>query len=290
MRRSGKSFPALLGVVLTILVIAGGTVSAQSGGSQGGGPSTGGGGAVGGGNSQSSDAASPGTGAESGPAGTGAGTRTGSPELSGKDASANFGAWLSSAREAAGLSVVAARLRLIAEPAIEAGVPVDAFIARIREAVAKGVQPEVLVQALLEDASNWTWLAGLVRGASWPPLEASPGFYVSAAMAFRNGLDRAAVKGVVEWASGSRASAEKTGAAMTTAAVIASLLRDPGAGGEIALALARSRLKVGQFPEVAELASKVAASGTDSARFMTALESTIGRGSRLSVLKKALAD
>jgi hypothetical protein len=181
-------------------------------------------------------------------------------------------------------------LKLIADPALKAGVPAEAFISRIREATAKGVKPEVLVQALEEDASNWTWLAGVVRGTSWPPNKASREFYLSAAMAFRNGLDRVAVKGVVEWASGSRASAEKTGAAMMTAAAIASRLRSPSAGGEIALVLARSRLKVGQFPELAELATKVAASGTSAERFLSALGSTIGRGSKLAVLEKALLE
>jgi hypothetical protein len=279
----------LLGAVLVILMMAGGTVFAQQGGSQGGGAPTGGG-PAGDGGSQAFDTPAPQAGGETGPAGMGPGDRAGSPGFSGRDANAAFGAWLSNAKEAARLAGVAARLKLITGPALEAGVPAEAFIARIREAVAKGVQADVLVQAIEEDASGWTWLAGVLRGSSWPPHEASPGFYVSAAIALRNGLDRAAVQGVVEWASGSRASAGKTGAAMTTAAAIASRLRDPAAGGEIARVLARSRLKVGQFPEVAELVSKAAASGVGHGRIMAALGSTIGRGSTLAVLEKALAD
>ena len=290
MPRSGRSLPALLGAVLAILVMAGGTVSAQSGGSQGGGPSAGGGGASGGAGVQAPDPSSDRAKVEPGPAGSGPGDRVGSAGLSGKDARLVFGDWLSGAKESAKLADVATRLQLIADPAFKAGVPVEAFIARIREAVAKGVKPEVLVQAIEEDASGWTWLAGVVRGASWPPEDASPAFYLSVAMAFRNGLDRPAVKGVVEWASGSRASAEKTGAAMTTGAAIASRLRNPSAGGEIALVLARSRLKVGQFPELAEIASRAAASGTSAERFLSALESTIGRGSKLAVFEKALLE
>jgi hypothetical protein len=290
MPRSVRSLPGLLGAVLALLLMTGIPVNAQPGGSQGGGAPAAGGGPAGGDGAQASGAASDRSGGESGSPSISPGGRAGSPVLSGKDASAAFGAWLASAREASQLSGVVSRLQAIANPSLEAGVPVEAFIARIREAAAKGVRPEVLVQALEEDASRWTWLAGVVRGASWPPDEASPGFYVSTAMAFRNGLDRAAVQGVVVWAAGSRASAEKTGAAMTTAAVIASRLRDPAAGGEIALALARSRLKVGQFPEVVELASKAAASGMSPARFRAALEATVGRGSKLAVFEKALAD
>jgi hypothetical protein len=287
----------LLGAVLAILMMAGGTAFAQQGGSQGGGTPAGsptgspaGGGSAGDGGSQASDTTAPQAGGETGPAGMEPGDRAGSPGFSGREAGAAFGAWLSNAKEAARLAGVAARLKLIAGPALEAGVPVEAFIARIREAAAKGVQADVLVQAIEEDASGWTWLAGVLRGSSWPPQTASTGFYVSAAIALRNGLDRVAVQEVVEWASGSRASAEKTGAAMTTAAALASRLRDPAVGGEIARVLSRSRLKVGQFPEVAELVSKAAASGVGHGRIMAALGSTIGRGSTLAALEKALAD
>jgi len=212
-----------------------------------------------------------------------------------------FSDWLSTSREGAALSGVKERLTILSAPAIAAGVPEEAFIARVREAVAKGASTEVAVAAIEADAKRWIWLSGLIREESWPPAALSTNFYLATAAAMRSGLDQESIKVVVTWAAGSKASAEKVGAALTSTTTILARLQSrktDGAGGSqtyldaggIALCLAKSRLRVGQFPDVEELATRAAAAGMDTSRFRLALEATIGQGKKLADLEKALFD
>jgi hypothetical protein len=280
-------------MTITALMLMTGAVFAQSGG-QPGGSSGAGQSPAGGSGTDSPGQPSPDTGARqpgdgsSGGAGNDSGRQGSVAGKTGQDQEAVFDEWLSRSGEGAKLSGLRDRLRSIAAPALKAGVPAEAFMARIREAVAKGVPPAVLIQALDEDSSRWIWLATVVRGSSWPPAEASAGFYLASAAALRNGLDEDGVRRVLSWAIGVRASAEKTGAALTTAAAVSLRLRSPAMGGDTALLLAQSKLKVGQFPAVAGLASKAIASGMSPGSFMATLEATIGRGSKLPDLEKAL--
>jgi hypothetical protein len=206
---------------------------------------------------------------------------------------------MTSSREGVSLSGVRQRLMTLAGPAIAAGVPEEAFIARVREAVAKGAPPEVVVEAMAADAKRWMWLAGVIKGESWPPAALSTNFYLATAAAMRNGLGEGSVGEVVAWAAGAKASAEKVGAALTaTTAILARFgslkpdgvstsSTDPDAG-RIALCLAKSRLRVGQFPEIEEFADRASAMGIDATRFRIVLEATIGQGKRLADLEKAL--
>ena len=215
------------------------------------------------------------------------------PMIAGSSAIHEFDMWLESSREGRLLSSVRDRLLAIAKPALEAGVPMEAFMSRIREAVAKGADKELVIDALEADATRWIWIAGIIRGTSWPPSRSAAGFYIAFSAALRNGLAEAEAHGLVLWARDSRASAEKVGAAMTTAASVAMAYRAGESGlaarlGGSAGILARSRLSVGEYSAIVELASRASSGGIDGWRFMAALEATIGRGRTLAEFEKAL--
>lgn len=205
---------------------------------------------------------------------------------------ADFEAWLTSSREGQKLASVRLSIIDIARPAIGAGVPHQAFAARIREAVAKNVAADIIVQALAADASRWIWLAGALRGAAWPPASSAVDFYLAAASALRNGLGQEAVGDVVLYARSSGAPAEKAGAALTAAAAVSAVYRDgdsiPGALSTAAALIVRSRLRVGQYASIADMASRARSAGIDAASFMAALQATLGRGGNLADLEHSL--
>jgi len=291
-------FLPLLISVFIIMTVVPGLASAQGGGH---GPSDG----------ASGDASGTASGDKSEPAGSGSGEKAGSPgsagSAAGKASPGGAGSatspqvqlqkiqsWLETSKEGKSLSGVRESLMLMSARAIEAGVPYEAFVARIREAVAKGANPDIIVTALEADASRWIWVASIVEGSSWPPQAVAPEFYVAAAAALRNGVDEASTRTLVEWSRDSRVSAEKAGAALTTAAAVSAALRFMGTGagsgnpGAAALILIRSRLRVKQYSEVADLAGRAHASGMGAELFMAALEATIGKGGSLSDLEKTL--
>ncbi|MBU0928235.1 MAG: hypothetical protein KKA67_10830 [Spirochaetes bacterium] len=207
----------------------------------------------------------------------------------GDESVAEFDRWLASSKEGASLSGAKSRIRAIAYPAISVGVPVGAFTSRIREAVAKGASPEVLARALEADAASWTWLARLAAGGAWPPARSASEFYLAVSSALRNGLGKDSVREVFEWASASRASAEKAGAALTAAAAVTAALGYPGgAVKSLALRIAESRLPVGRYGDLASLARRAAAAGISPSRFAQGLESALGRGGALSDLERDL--
>lgn len=204
----------------------------------------------------------------------------------------DFEAWLTSSREGQRLVPVRERLLAIATPAIQAGVPHQAFTARIREAVAKGVAADIIVQALEVDADRWIWLAGILKDADWPPARSAPDLFLGAASALRNGLARGTVSDVVLYARSSGASAEKAGAALTTAAAVSTVYRAgdsvPGALGNAAALLVRSRLKVGQYASIVDMASRARSAGIDAERFIAAMEESLGRGGTLADMERSL--
>jgi len=204
----------------------------------------------------------------------------------------DFETWLSGSREGQRLSSVRDRLLAIAKPAIEAGVPLQAFVARIREAVAKGVSAEIIVRALEVDANRWEWLAGILKGTDWPPARSAPDLFLGAASALRNGLTQGTVSDVVLYARSSGATAEKAGAALTAAAAVSMVYRVgdfvPDVLGNAAVLIVRSRLKVGQYASIADLANRAKSTGIDAARFINAMEASLGRGGTLADLERIL--
>ena len=295
------SRPVMLAAILAFVVL--GAVSGQGGSpgsAQGAGSPISGGEVTGGGSPSGVEPAVP------EPAGTGevlsgkpSGTtgRTGTErriEPGSADTRANalemeFDSWLATSKEGSRLGSVYERLLASAIPALVAGVPLDAFKARIREAAAKGAAPDIVAGAIEEDTKRWIWLANLVKSGSWPPEKAAAGFYLSAASALRNGLGEAAVRDLVIWAAASRTSPERAGAALTAAVTLSTALGTrSGQAESVARMLAASKLKIGQYDSVAALARRSLAAGIGAERFIATLEATLGKGLKLSDLEKAL--
>lgn len=290
-------------LALFMALVVSGSVFAQGGGSGGGGQGTGsagGGGAVGespappepaalkpaivdGGAAVKPSGATGRTGIESRTeSGAPASAAAGSP---GKD----FDSWLATSKEGARLGIVYERLRKSAAPALDAGVPPEAFKARIREAAAKGAAPEIVAVAIEADARRWIWLAELVRDRAWPPERTAAGFYLSAASALRNGLGEAAVRDLVIWSAASRIDPERAGAALTVAASLDAALRSRGGRGDsVARLLAASKLRIGQYDSVVALARRAMTAGISAERYMAALQETLGKGRTLTDLEEAL--
>ncbi len=198
-----------------------------------------------------------------------------------------FNRWLASYLAGGELEGTRSRLETIAVVAMNAGVPADAFKARIREAVAKRATPETMLRAIEEDARRWIWLAGQLDGSAWPPGDRAAELYLSASTALRNGVAEASVAGLLSWAGDTSADAAKAGAALTTAASLSMPFRD-AATGDAALTLLRSRLRVRQYSAVVELAVRAQSAGFSSRRFLEALEATLGQGGSLRDLERAL--
>lgn len=211
------------------------------------------------------------------------------------DSSASFVDWVMASADAADLGLYRARVASVAAAALWAGVPADAFKARIREAVAKGADPALAAKGIEDDAARWTWLAGTLRGLGWPPESAATGFYLSAASAMRNGIGEGVVREVSSWAAKNGSSAGRAGAALTTAAALVTRFGPAeavsGASSPLeaaAMILVKSRLRVGQFEAIAEIGAKARSSGLSPIRFLAALEETIAKGGGIAELQAAL--
>lgn len=296
-----------LSLVLAVFLLLGapGAVFAQ-GGSSGGASSTGSAGTQGAGSSGSNGTSSAvpestkkkpmGTG-DSAVQPTGTTSRTSTKKMVESGAGATkvasiektFESWLGTSKEGLRLRSVYDRLRNSAKPALAAGVPIDAFKARIREAVAKGAAPDIVAAALEADAERWIWLANLIENDSWPPARSAAGFYLSVASALRNGLSETAVRDLVEWAKVSRIAPERAGAALTVAASICTSLGTGSAHFEsVARLLAASKLKIGQYDSVTALANRALATGLSADRIVATLEKTLGEGLSFADLEKIL--
>jgi len=286
------------------LLVASVTVFAQGGGS-GGTPATGGAGSGGGGTTGGTI-----SGAE--PAGskpsvksearsekkTGTAGRTGGTDRQSEAGTAGteakspymeFNSWLVTSKEGARLGSVYERLRKSAAPALAAGVPLEAFKARIREAAAKGAAPDIVAAAMEADAARWIWLAGLVRNRAWPPAKTAAGFYLSAASALRNGLGETAVRDLVIWSAVSHIDSKRAGAALTAAVSLSAALGTRGEQSDsAAVLLASSKLSIGQYDSVTALANRAVAAGISADRFMSSLEATIGKGRTLADMEETL--
>ncbi len=217
-------------------------------------------------------------------------SEVGAAGIKAKSPAREFDSWLASSKEGARLGSIYERLRESAAPALDAGVPLEAFKARIREAAAKGASPDIVATAMEADAARWIWLAELVRDRAWPPVKTAAGFYLSAASALRNGLGEAAVRDLVIWSAASSITSERAGAALTAAVSLSAALGMRGGQSDSAAVLfASSKLRIGQYDSVAVLANRALAAGISAERFMTILEATMREGRTLADLEKALS-
>lgn len=200
-----------------------------------------------------------------------------------------FDRWLYASGEGRALSAVREGVLAVAVNALRAGVPPDAFKLRLREAVAKKVPPETILKAIEYDASYWIRVSEMIGTDDWPPGDKSPGFYIAAGNALRNGLGEPAVRDVIAWARGSRGAPERAEAALTTVASIAIALRaDDAQAAVMVRGLAGSRLRVGEFGNVAELAGRAFAAGISASGFSAKLASVLNAGGSLRELERQL--
>lgn len=231
-----------------------------------------------------------GSGGSAGGPGSGSGAGGGYGSLDERDQAAErarFFAWLSSSPEGLRLAEYRAGLEALAAASIAAGVPADAYKLRIKEAAAKGVAPSIVMAALREDARLWDALGAALRDTGWPPAAKAADLYIVSATSLRNGLAFSAVLELLDWAAPARAQSERIGAVLKALTVIAaSLPLDAGEAGRAALALAQSRLPVGQFDELTALARAAAARSVPPGEFASALIDALRRAKPLEELSR----
>jgi hypothetical protein len=236
-----------------------------------------------------------GTGSSIGSTGAGAGSATsgGYGAQSERRQSAErkrFSDWFLSSAEGRRLALFRMDIEALAYASIEAGVPADAYKLRIKEAVAKGVEPAIVLAALREDANYWDAIGPLLVNKGWPPTAKAADFYVAAATALRNGLAFSAVRELLEWAAPARAQAERASAVLKAITLIASRIgADAGQAGQLALELMKSRLPVGQFDELAALANAAAERSVGPGDFTRALLKALRLTKPLEELARSLS-
>ncbi|HAE20777.1 MAG TPA: hypothetical protein DCG47_00415 [Spirochaetaceae bacterium] len=167
--------------------------------------------------------------------------------------------WFVSSQEGLRLAAHRADIEALAYASIAVGVPVDAYKLRIKEAAAKGVAPPVVLAALREDARLWDELGNALSDKGWPPAPKAADLYIAAATALRNGLALSVVLELFGWAAPARAQSERVGAVLKALTlIVAKLPMEERDAGRLALELAKARLAVGQFDELAALAGAAA--------------------------------
>ena len=205
----------------------------------------------------------------------------------------SFLLWLETSEEGRPFASIRERLVTLLRISFEAGVPPDAFFTRIREAVAKGADPETILNAMEIDTNNWIWLSGILKNGNWPPAAVAGNFYIAVSSAFRNGVNKETIRELAEWSRDSKVKAEKAGAALTAAASVFAIfnLNKNYDGSEnpssIAIILLKSRLQVRQYYELAGLAQKAYTNNYDIDQFMVIFKNVIQKGGTFNDLSRS---
>lgn len=198
-----------------------------------------------------------------------------------------FGDWLAASPEGLRLAEYWADIEALAYASLAAGVPVDAYKLRIKEAAAKGVAPAIVMAALREDARHWDKVGAALWDKGWPPMEKAPDLFIASATALRNGLAFSAALELFEWAAPARAQSERVAAVLKALTlIVASLPLNAGEAGQAALELAKSRLPVGQFDELAGLAAAAAMRSVPPGDFARALIEALRQAKPLEALAR----
>ena len=182
-----------------------------------------------------------------------------------------FGLWLEGSPEGQRYQSVATRVQVLAAAAGEAGVPLEALMTRMKEAMAKNVAPEVFVQALEADVGNWLLVAALLGGTRWLPAEKAPAFYSAAGNALRNGVGMQTVSTLTSWAMAFRGTSERVGAVLMSVSALSGLM-DSLEISRCAVIMASSHLRVGEFDSCAALLKRASAAGRTSSELLAAME------------------
>lgn len=198
-----------------------------------------------------------------------------------------FSSWLASSSEGRRYAGVAHQIEDIAQRIGRAGIPLEVIKARMREGQAKRVGAEVFAEALILDANHWIRVASLLGDARWPPASKAPDFYIAASTALRNGVDDAAISTLIAWALTSRGTPERAGAVLISISSLTGLMNSVQLS-RIAGLMAVSRLRVGDFDDLAAALQRAAAGGRSASDLLTVLEEVLGNRGTLRTLERRL--
>ncbi len=198
-----------------------------------------------------------------------------------------FGGWLSGSPEGRRYQSVETRVRELSDLASASGVPLEVFMIRMKEAMAKNIAPGIFIGALETDSVQWVRIAALLGENDWPPASKAPDFYISASNALRNGVTEEAISTLITWALASRGAPERVGAVLMSISSLTGLM-DTTELTRTAGLIASSRLRVGEFDDLAALLKRAAASGKTSTELLAAMEAVLGNRSALRDLERRL--
>jgi len=158
---------------------------------------------------------------------------------------------------------------------------------RMKEAKAKNVAPDVFIRALEADTVRWQRIAALLGDSRWPPAARAPDFYIAASNALRNGVDEGTISTLITWALASKGTPERAGAVLMSVSSLTGLM-DGAELSRTAGLIAASRLRVGDFDDLAALLKRAAAVGRSSAELLAAMEAVLGSRGTLRTLERRL--
>jgi hypothetical protein len=179
------------------------------------------------------------------------------------------------------------RVRELADLAREQGIPLEVYMLRMKEAMAKNVGPDVFIGALETDTAHWLRIAALLGKTGWPPAAKAPDFYIAASNALRNGVNEETVRTLVAWAVASGGTPERAAAVLMSVSSLTGHMLPPELTRAAGL-IAASRLRVGDYDDLAALLMRGYAAGLDSAELLAAMEAVFGGRGTLRSLERRL--
>jgi hypothetical protein len=182
---------------------------------------------------------------------------------------------------------VKTRVQELTVLAREQGIPLEVFMLRMKEAMAKNVTPEVFIGALEADTAHWLRIAALLGKTGWPPAAKAPDFYIAAGNALRNGVHEETISALISWALASRGTPERAGAVLMSVSSLTGRMPPPELGRAAGL-IAASRLRVGDFDDLAALLLRGYAAGLGSSELLAAMEAVLGSRGTLRSLERQL--
>jgi hypothetical protein len=198
-----------------------------------------------------------------------------------------FASWLDSSPEGRRYQEVKTRVRELSDLAREQGIPLEVFMIRMKEAMAKNVTPDVFIGALESDTAYWLRIDALLGNTGWPPAAKAPDFYIAASNALRNGVTEDTVGILIAWAVASGGTPERAAAVLMSVSSFAGYMLPPELSRTAGL-IAASRLRVGDIDDLAALLMRGYAAGLGSAELLAAMEAVLGGRGTLRSLERRL--
>jgi hypothetical protein len=198
-----------------------------------------------------------------------------------------FASWLDSSPEGRRYQEVKTRVQELSDLAREQGIPLEVFMIRMKEAMAKNVAPVVFIGALEKDTAHWLRIDALLGETGWPPAAKAPDFYIAASNALRNGVTEETVSALIAWAMASGGTPERAAAVLMSVSSLTGLMHSLELSRAAGL-IAASRLRVGDFDDLAALLMRGYTAGLSSAELLAAMEAVLGSRGTLRSLERRL--